>query len=112
MLVDRPKVDRRGGEAGEGLPRFRGGGLEGNLRSGDDDLGIDELLVKGRALVVLVGRGHERVARILEPLADAKLVLGGSQKLRDLENAGLALYSPHTSMMESPLSIPNTDPPR
>jgi hypothetical protein len=55
-----------------------------NIRSRDDDLGIDELAVKGRVLAVLVGGGDERVALVLEPFADTELVLGGSQESRDL----------------------------
>ena len=67
---------------GEDQGRSRGGPW--NLRSGDDDLGVDELLVEGRALALLVGGGHEGVAGILEPLADAQLVLSRAEKLRDL----------------------------
>lgn len=66
-----------------------------NLRSGDDDLGVDKLLVKLGLGALLVRGRHEGVARILEPLADAKLVLGRAQELGDLAgNAGLALRSP------------------
>jgi hypothetical protein len=53
-----------------------------NSRGGDDDFGIDQLLVKGRVLAFLVGSSHESVALVLEPLADTKLVLGGSEKSR------------------------------
>lgn len=56
-----------------------------NIRSGDDDLGVDELLVELGVLTLLVRGGHESVALVLEPLAEAELVLGGSEKLRDLE---------------------------
>lgn len=55
-----------------------------NSRSGDDDLGILKLLVKGRVLAVLVAGGDEGVALILKPLANTKLVLDGSEKLGDL----------------------------
>lgn len=55
-----------------------------HVRSGDDDLGIDELLVELGALTVLVGGGNQSVALVLEPLADAELVLGGSEKLGNL----------------------------
>ena len=53
-----------------------------NERSGDDDFSVDELLVKGGVLAFLVGSSHESVAFLLEPLAETKLVLGGSEKLR------------------------------
>lgn len=55
-----------------------------NLRSGDDDLGVNKLLVKLGLGALLVRGSHERVARVLEPLADAKLVLGRAQELGDL----------------------------
>lgn len=49
-------------------------------RSGDDDFGIDELLVEGRVLALLVGGGDQSVALLLEPLAQTELVLGGTQQ--------------------------------
>lgn len=55
-----------------------------SLRSGNDNLSIDELLVEFGVLALLVGGGDQSVALILEPLADAKLVLSGSEKLGDL----------------------------
>jgi hypothetical protein len=48
--------------------------------SGDDDLSILELLVELGTLTVLVGGGDESVTLVLEPLADAELVLSGSEK--------------------------------
>lgn len=48
-------------------------------RSGDDDLGVNKLLVEGGVLALLVGGGHQSVAGILEPLANTKLVLGGTE---------------------------------
>lgn len=55
-----------------------------DLRSGDDDLCIDELLVELGILTLLVRGGDKSVALVLKPLADAKLVLSGAKKLRDL----------------------------
>jgi len=46
-----------------------------DLRGGDDDLGIYELLIKLGILALLVGGGDEGVSLILEPLADAKFIL-------------------------------------
>lgn len=57
---------------------------KGHLRGGDDDLGIDKLLVKGRVLALLVRGGHQRVALVLEPLAEAELVLSRAEKARHL----------------------------
>lgn len=59
--------------------------MAGHLRSGDDDIGVNELPVKGGVLAFLVGGGYEGVARILEPLAEAKLVLSRAQELGDLK---------------------------
>lgn len=56
-----------------------------NIRSGDDDFSINKLLVKGRVLTILVGGGDEGVTLRLEPLAQTKLVLSGTEK------AGLVL---------------------
>ena len=53
-----------------------------HLRSGDDNLGVDKLLVEGGVLTLLVGSGDESVTGILEPLANTKLVLGGTEKTR------------------------------
>lgn len=52
-------------------------GVEG---SGDDDLGVHEFLVEGRVLALLVGGGHQGVALFLDPLAQTKLVLGGTEE--------------------------------
>lgn len=50
----------------------------GLLRSGNDDLGIDKVLVEFRALSLLIGGGDQLVALVLEPFSDTKLVLGGT----------------------------------
>jgi hypothetical protein len=46
------------------------------LRSGDNDFGVDEFLVEGAVLTLLVGGGHERMSLIFEPFSDSQLVLG------------------------------------
>ncbi len=48
------------------------------LRGGDDDLRINQLLVKGAVLAVLVGGGDECVALLLQPFSEPELVLGGA----------------------------------
>lgn len=48
--------------------------------SGDDNLSILELLVEFGTLTVLVGSGDKSVTLVLEPLADAELVLSCSEK--------------------------------
>lgn len=55
------------------------------LRSGNDDLRVDELLVEGRVLALLVGSGDQSVALVLEPFAQAELVLGGSKQTGNLD---------------------------
>jgi hypothetical protein len=55
------------------------------VRSGDDDLGVDKLLVELGVLALLVRGGHESVTLVLEPLADAELVLSGTKHFGDLE---------------------------
>jgi hypothetical protein len=54
-------------------------GVEGG---GDDDFSVDELLVEGGVLALLVGGGDQGVASIFQPLADAELVLGGTKQSR------------------------------
>ena len=62
-----------------------------DLRSGDDDLGVDELLVELGVLALLVRCGDERVALLLNPLADTQLVLSGTEELRLLLSVDAAL---------------------
>ena len=47
---------------------------------GDDDLGVHQFLVEPAVLPFLVARRHERVPLLLEPLADAQLVLGRAEE--------------------------------
>lgn len=54
------------------------------LRSGDDDFGVDQLLVKLGVGALLVRGGHQGVALVLEPLANAELVLGRAEEGGDL----------------------------
>ena len=68
-----------------------------NIRSRDDDLGVDQLLVKGRVLALLVAGGHQGVALLLEPFPDAKLVLGGAEKAGDLKTHGKVCGQPRVS---------------
>jgi hypothetical protein len=60
------------------------GGRGGVVRGGDDDLGVDELLVEFRVLAFFVGGGYEGVALRLEPFAEAELVLGCAEEAGNL----------------------------
>ena len=51
-----------------------------NLRSGDDDFGINELLVELGVLALLVRGGDKSVALVLDPFSDTELVLCGSEE--------------------------------
>jgi hypothetical protein len=55
-----------------------------DVRSGDDDLGVNKLLVELGVLALLVGGGNEGVTLVLQPLADTELIFSCSEKLRDL----------------------------
>lgn len=55
------------------------------VRSSDDDLGVDKLLVELGVLALLVRGGHKSMTLVLEPLADAELVLSGTKHFGDLE---------------------------
>jgi hypothetical protein len=52
-----------------------------DVRRGDDDLRVYQLLVKLGVLALLVGCRDERVALVLDPLADTELVLGRSEEV-------------------------------
>lgn len=52
-----------------------------DVRCGDDDLCVNKVLVELGVLALLVGRGDELVALLLNPLPDAELVLSRSEKL-------------------------------
>lgn len=58
------------------------GEVAGVERSGDDDLGINKVLVESRVCTVLVRGGDELVALVLDPLAQTELVLSGTEQLR------------------------------
>jgi hypothetical protein len=62
-----------------------------DLRSGDDDFGVNHLLLKDTALALLVGGGDESVSLLLEPLADSELVLSGTEEAGLLFGVLLAL---------------------
>lgn len=64
----------------------------GHIRSGDDDFSVDELLVEGRVLALLVGGGDQGVTLLLEPLPQAELVLSGTQKTGLLLGVLTALF--------------------
>lgn len=63
-----------------------------NLRSGDDDFGIDKLLVESGVIGILVGGGDQGMALLLEPLPQAKLILSGAQEARLLFGMLAALW--------------------
>ena len=62
-----------------------------DLRGGDDDLSIDQLLVELAVLALLVGGGHESVALVLDPLPETELVLRRAQELGLLLGVLMAL---------------------
>jgi hypothetical protein len=51
-----------------------------DVRCGNDDFGVNEVLVELGVLTLLVGGGDELVALLLDPLPQTKLVLGGTEK--------------------------------
>ena len=63
-----------------------------NLRSGDNDFSVNHLLLEHAVLALLVRGGDERVSLVLEPLADTKLVLCGTEETRLLLGVLLALF--------------------
>jgi hypothetical protein len=75
-----------------------------NLRSGDDDLGVNHLLLEDTALTLLVGGGHESVSLVLEPLADTELVLCGTKETGLLFGVLLALIEAVSVFLQAVLS--------
>lgn len=72
-----------------------------DLRSGDDDLGVNHLLLENAVLTLLVGGGDEGVALVLEPFADAELVLCGTEEARLLLGVLLALEESVNGLFEA-----------
>lgn len=83
-----------------GLGQTLSGEVTGVEGGGDDDFGIDKLLVEGGVLTLLVGGGHQGVTLVLEPLADTELVLGGTEQLRLLLRVLTTLY--HIGLVHAP----------
>ena len=63
----------------------------GCSRRSNDDLSVNEFLIKLRILAFLVRRCDQGVALILKPFTNAQLVLRGTKKLRDLFSVLLAI---------------------
>lgn len=63
-----------------GLGQTVGGQIAGVEGSRNDDLSVNKLLLEGGVRTLLIGGGDEGVALVLEPLAQAELVLDSSQK--------------------------------
>lgn len=66
---------------------------EMDIRSSNDNLGIDKLLVESRVLTILVGGGNEGVTLVLKPFPNAELVLSCTKQLRDLNGGRFLLVS-------------------
>jgi len=75
-----------------GLGEALSGEVTGVEGSGDDDFGVNQLLVEGGVLTLLVRGGDQGVALVLEPLANAELILGGTEQLRLLLGVLKTLY--------------------
>lgn len=67
----RTEAGRSSGDAGQ---------FSKHVRCGDDDFGVNEVLVELRVLTLLVGGSDELVTLLLNPLPQTKLVLGGTEK--------------------------------
>jgi hypothetical protein len=52
-----------------------------DVRGGNNDLSVHQLLVESGVLALLIRCGDEGVTLVLQPLADAQFVLGGTQKI-------------------------------
>lgn len=66
-------------------------GRSSDVRCGDDDFSVNEVLVEHRALTLLIGCGDELVALLLDPLPQTELVLGGAEKTGFLLSVDTAL---------------------
>ena len=75
-----------------------------DVRSGNDNLSINKVLVELGVLAFLVGGGDELVALLLDPFPDAKLVLGSSEHARLLLSVDTTLVL----LLDMPTRIGNT----
>jgi hypothetical protein len=66
-----------------------------HLRSSDDDLSVNKLLIELAVLALLVRGGHKSVALLLDPLPQTKLVLCCAQQTRLLLGMLFALHKSH-----------------
>lgn len=55
-------------------------GRRQNVRGGDDNLCIHELLVEFGVLTLLIGRGYQSMALLFQPFTDTKLVFGRAEE--------------------------------
>jgi hypothetical protein len=56
-----------------GSPKF-------HVRCGDDDFGVNKVLVELRVLTLLIGGCDELVTLLFDPLPQTELILGGTEK--------------------------------
>jgi hypothetical protein len=91
-LVGSVEVNMVGSDAGGdselqvlGLGQSFGGKVAGVEGSGDDDFGVDKLLVELGVFALLVRGSDEGVTLVFKPLADAELVLGCAEHVRDVQ---------------------------
>lgn len=78
--VVRPDTGRDGDLEVLGLGQTLRGEVAGVEGRGDDDLRVNQLLVKGRVLALLVGGGDEGVALALDPFPQTQFILDGTEK--------------------------------
>ena len=72
-----------------------------DLRSGDNDFSVNHLLLEHAALALLVRGSNESVSLVLEPLADTKLVLCGTEETRLLLGVLLALIESISVLLQA-----------
>ena len=65
--------------------------FEVDIRRGDDDFGVDKLLVEFGACALLVRCSHESMALGLDPFSNPELVLGRSKQLWHINGMLVAL---------------------
>lgn len=63
----------------------------GGIRCGDNDLGINQVLVESGVLAVLVRGRHQFMTLLLNPFPDPQLILGRPEELRNLFGVLVAL---------------------
>lgn len=75
-----------------------------DLRGGDDDLCIDQMLIEGGVFTLLIGRRNQLVALVFYPFPEPELILGRPKQFWNFFGVFMALIMfKHQQLKSAPL---------